>query len=79
MDIDGGVLPDVAPGQRFGEVVKRSWMIGVALRTQCKGFVEQGSDGVDVLRIISNETFEAGPREVAESRCAVRMVDRTLV
>jgi hypothetical protein len=40
---------------------------------------EQGSDGVDVLRNLSSEAFEAGPREVGESRCVVGMVDRTLV
>jgi hypothetical protein len=54
-------------------------MIGVALWTQRKGFAEERSDRVDVLKIISNVAFKAGPREVGESRCLVRMAGWTLV
>ena len=51
----------------------------MALRTQCKGFVEEGSDMVNVLEILSNVAFEVGPREVGESRCMIGMVDWTLI
>ena len=54
-------------------------MIGVALRTQCKGFAEEGSDRVNILKILSNVAFEADPREVGESRCMIGMVDWTLI
>jgi hypothetical protein len=54
-------------------------MIGMVLRTQCKGVAEEGSDSIDVLKIISGVALKAGPREVGESRCAVLMTDRTLV
>lgn len=54
-------------------------MIEMALRTQCKGFTEKRSDRVDVKKIVSNVSFETGPREVGESRCAVGMADRTLL
>jgi hypothetical protein len=54
-------------------------MIGMALRTQCKGAAEEGSGGINALQIISNITFKAGPCEIGESCCMVRMADRTLV
>lgn len=79
MDKDGGALLVVAPGQRFGEVINRQWIIGVALWTQCKGFAEETNYSVDVSKIVLNVGFDAGPCEVSESRCLVRMADWTLV
>jgi hypothetical protein len=54
-------------------------MIGMALWTQRKGFAEEGNGDVNVLKIISNIAYEAGPCEVGESRCAVETADRTPV
>jgi hypothetical protein len=54
-------------------------MIGMALRTQCKGVAEEGNGGIDVLQMVSDVASKAGPREVGESCCMVRMAGRTLV
>jgi hypothetical protein len=54
-------------------------VIGVTLRTQCEGFAEEGSGGIDVLKMVVNIGFKAGKREVGESCCMIRMADRTLV
>jgi hypothetical protein len=51
----------------------------MALWTQCKGVAEEGRDGIDVLKILSDVAFKARPRDVGESCCMVRMAGWTLV
>ncbi|KAG2147534.1 hypothetical protein DEU56DRAFT_753389 [Suillus clintonianus] len=36
----------------------------MALQTQCKGFAEEGSGGINVLQIVLNVALKAGPRKV---------------
>lgn len=43
-------------------------MIGVALRTQCKDFAEEGS-GINVLKMIFNIAIKTGIREFGSSPC----------
>jgi hypothetical protein len=47
--------------------------------SQCEGFAEERSDRADVSKIVSNIAFKAGPHDVGESRCLVRMTYRILV
>jgi hypothetical protein len=54
-------------------------VIGVTLRTQCESFAEEGSRGIDVLKMLLNIAFKAGKREVGESCYMIRMADQTLV
>jgi hypothetical protein len=54
-------------------------MIGMVLRTQCKGFAEEGSGVIDVLRIISTIAFKARIRKIGESRSVIWMANWTLI
>jgi hypothetical protein len=66
-------------GEFILSFIETQSVIGVRLRTQCKGFAEEGSGSIDLLKILLNITFKAGTREIGESCCAIRMANRTLV
>jgi len=41
--------------------------------------MEEGSGGIDILKMVLNIALKVGIREVGKSGCMIRMADRTLV
>lgn len=51
----------------------------MVLRTRCEGVTEEGSNDINVLKILVNIFLKARIRDVGESCCAIRVADLALV
>jgi hypothetical protein len=51
----------------------------MVLRTRCEGIAEEGSNNINVLKILANIFLEVHIHEVGESCCTIRVADLTLV